>query len=108
MYSRSNMNYNEFEFDKPSNVDSVPVSRGETVWQHDKLAFDRIWSSAKADASSIDDHLSKDITKHTKAITKETTKDTTKTPKQTGLLSEAKTHISDEISDIMGAPGTIV
>ena len=38
MYSRSNMNYNQFKFSKPSTEGSTE-DVGETVWEHDKRAF---------------------------------------------------------------------
>ena len=109
MYSRSNMNYNQFVFDKPSTEASG--DSGDTVWQHDKIAFEQAWRDTKSDTSSADEYVDKE----TKGIFGPSKpKGSTVTPKgstvtsKTGLVGSFGAHINDDVSDIMGTAGTIL
>ena len=109
MYSRSNMNYNQFVFDKPA--EGASSDSGESVWQYDKRAFEQTWRDTKSDVSSADEYVDKE----TKSIfgtskPKGTPKGTPKgaTASKPGLMSSIGTHIKDEASDIMGTAATIL
>ena len=110
MYSRSNMNYNQFVFDKPAQEASA--GGGETVWQHDKRAFEQAWSDTKSDVSSADDYVDKETkgifgtSKH-KAASVPKPASSTATSKS-GLMSSVGAHIKDDVTDIMGTAGTFV
>jgi hypothetical protein len=57
MYSRSNMNYNQFKFSKPS-LEGSTEDIGETVWEYDKRAFGKMWKNTKAATSSAQEYVS--------------------------------------------------